>query len=350
MGILNEKDIYSPKFVTAEISDAENQIHFVPIKHTLGDYFLAEIDQKLYAFSLKNARHLKYRKTFAKSFEVIQYDTSHTESLKPEADLLRKMLIQNKLPKVDRTLFDVLRVIGRREQRVPMKVLLNDDGEPVIDEEGNPIRIEDPEYDGKFAEQSIPELIDEFVERAGPEYQKDVKHIIQYLSELGINKIVTPVQKVTDYLQGDFIATNPSFIAEGIPHYMRLDEEHKRITNTEIKGTRNLGKIMLIVMAVVIVAALVFIAYDQGWLDFAVNIADNVGTIQEGFQGIPSVGIPQTGGAGKGDYSDASIQSRYTPESLKVAIENGEIEYDKLSSNMKNLVGDVKVPQVAPVP
>lgn len=319
MGILNEKDIYSPKYVTAEITDSENRIHFVPIKHTIGDYFLCEIDSKLYVFTLKNARYLRYRQTLSRSFQVVQFDTTHYSSVSHHAKELELILTKNGLPKVDRMLFNVLRVLGRREK--------------------------DP-----YKPMSIPDLVALFVEQGGHQFEQEVRNIKEYLDELDIDHIVTPVRKVTDWLQEDFLATNPSYLGEAVAHYQRMDTEHKRISNYEIKPTKNLTKYMLIGMAVAIIIAVGFIGYDQGWFKFATDLAGNVSTIQEGFKGLPAPGVPASAGVGRGECSDAYLQQNYTPEGLKVAIQNGQVDYNCMSDNMKNLVGDVDVPKVVAVP
>ena len=67
MGVLHGRDIYSSKWITAEISDASNRVHYVPIKHTLGDYFLADILGDVYAFKIDGSRILQYRETLVKT-------------------------------------------------------------------------------------------------------------------------------------------------------------------------------------------------------------------------------------------------------------------------------------------
>ncbi len=41
MGVFNGRDVYSPKTLTAEITDGGMNKHFVPIKNVIGDYFIA---------------------------------------------------------------------------------------------------------------------------------------------------------------------------------------------------------------------------------------------------------------------------------------------------------------------
>ena len=75
MGVLSGRDILTSKYITAEITDSEDRIHYVAIKHTIGDFFVADLDGKFFAFTLQNARILTHRVTMTKSFRVIQFDT-----------------------------------------------------------------------------------------------------------------------------------------------------------------------------------------------------------------------------------------------------------------------------------
>ena len=70
MGVLSGRDILTSKFITAEITDSEDRIHYVAIKHTIGDYFVADLDGKFFAFTLKNARILTHRVTMTKFLNV----------------------------------------------------------------------------------------------------------------------------------------------------------------------------------------------------------------------------------------------------------------------------------------
>lgn len=126
MAILNGKDLLSSKFITAEISDSSDRLHYVPIKHSIGDYFVADLDGQLFAFTMKNARILTHRRTLTKSFRVVQFDTTHYSSLKPETKELEIALKKNALPTVDRMLYDVLRVLGRREKDSFGKYMVGD--------------------------------------------------------------------------------------------------------------------------------------------------------------------------------------------------------------------------------
>jgi len=102
--------------------------------------------------------------------------------------------------------------------------------------------------------------------------------------------------------------------------------------------------IVIALMAIVIVVGLVY-AIEEGVFDGIGEFIDSMGTLGEGLSGIPS---PTTGfqipSSGQ-DYSDEAIMAKYpTPESLRDAINRGEVDYNKLSSFVKDLVDSIEEP------
>ena len=310
MGVLSGRDILTSKFITAEITDSEDRIHYVAIRHTIGDYFVADLDGKFFAFSLKNARILTHRVTMTKSFRVIQYDTSHYSSLRPETKELELLLQKNSLPKVNKILHNVLRVLARREKH-------------------------------DFKPHSIIDLVAEFSDKQG-QYPEEVRNIKNYLLELDVDTIVTPVRKVTDFIQEDLIATSPSFLGELLPRIQRLDNEHKKITNTPVKGTGGVLKLAVIALMAIVIIVGVAYAHDQGMFEGVTEFTDSMGTLGDGLSGLPS---PTQGFQTPlaDDYSDAAIQAKYTPEELKIAVASGEVDYNKLSENTKDMLDDIEL-------
>lgn len=285
-------------------------MHFVPIKHTFDDMFIAEVNKQLYAFTIKGARILRYKQALVRSFGVIQYDTTHFSSIKSEFKELEIILKENSLPKVNRELFGIFQVLSKREK-------------------------------GKFEEHDITKLIAEFKENFSKKYPERVEQIEKFLKELDTKKIVTPLKRVTDMLQEDFVATSPNFLASVIPYLKSVDMDIKKVNNTEIKGHKNLMKYILIALIGIIIIAAVFIAYDQGAFDGLFSLGNSLSNVGSSFQGLPS----PTGGfstPAKADpYSDENIMAKYTPEALKEAINTGTIEYNKLSQKMKDTVDNL---------
>jgi len=363
MAILNGRDLLSAKYTTAEISDANDQVHYVPIKNMIGDYFVAELNGQLFAFTMKGARILTHRKTATKSFRVVQFDTSHYSSIKPETKALEIVLKKNALHPVDRMLHDVLRVLGRREKETFGKFLvgnqsfdteveandyldsLNDEDKKIttVDEDGHEVT---EMLKVKWDVHDIDDLIRIFRSKEG-EFPKQVQQMKQYLDELDVKQVVTPVRKITDFIQKDLIATSPSYLGGLLLNYHRVNGELRKLTNSPEKPTGSFMKIAVIGLIIGMgVFAVAFMA-NEGYFDGVMEFTDNLGTIQEGFKGIPSPtqGI-QRGGATAGgaiDYSDDGIMASYPePCKLKEDVNNGIVDYNKLSTFVQDMVDDLE--------
>ena len=350
MGIFdNGNKIYSPKYITAEITDDNDNIHFFPITHTFDGFFMVEIDKQLYAFTTKNARILRYRQKLVKSFGVIQYDVSHYSSIKKEFKELEIALKKNGLPRLNRTLFGALDIFAKREKSTFGKYLINKKSFDTLEDAQYYLEEHKLESAIKHDIHDINALIKEFETLEG-QYPEKVSKIQDFLHDLNIDQVVTPLRRITECLQEDFLATSPNFLASAVPKLEAVDFEHKKVTNSEIKGHKNLMLYMLI--GIVIVAAIIGIAYanEKGAFSGITSFTNNLGTIKESFQGLPS----PTGGfknpaATKADKcSDEYVQAHYTPEQLKVAINAGEMDYNCLSDTTKKYIGDLPPIEVAP--
>ena len=296
----NGNKIYSPKYITAEITDDNDNIHFFPITKDFDGYFVVEINKQLYAFTTKGARILRYKQKIVRSFGVIQYDVCNYRPIKPEIKELELMLKKNSLHKLNVRLFNILQLLGRREK-------------------------------ADFKPHDINALIAEFEKEFGGEYPEKVAEIKSYLRELDIDHIVTPLRRITEFIHEDLIATSPNFIASVVPKLKSLDYEHKLITNTEIKGNKHLMKYIVVALCIGLVIAGIAIANDKGVFKPLQDVGAGLQDLGKSGIGIPS---PMQGfqKPTADDYSDAAIQARFpTPESLKAAVQAGTIDYNKLS-------------------
>lgn len=349
-------EVLGPKFTTAVISDSDDRVHFVPIKHTIGDYFLAQIDDKYFAFTLKGKRILTHRsKTgMGKSFQMIQYDTTNSHCLKPTTKELEIMLSENSLGKLDRQKFEILSILARREKKNFGKWSVgakdfDTEGEaydylnsleektvPGKDENGKPCRII---LEVKHNVHSIEDLALVFEKQNG-EFPEKVKEIKAYLDSLDIKHIVTPIRNVTDFIEHDLITEDAGFLGEGVARIQRLDGTLREVTNVPVKPKGNTMKYMVVALVVVIGVVGVYALSESGALKGITDFTDNLGTIQEGFKGLPSPtqGI-QRASSGGVDYSDAALQSKYPDCSvLRDDINAGVIDYNKLSSTMQGFI------------
>ena len=297
MGVLHGRDMLSSKWITAIISDASHRVHFVPIKHTIGDYFITDIDGDVYAFKIDGRRILQYRESMVKTFRILQYDISHHLPLGAETKELEIILELNKLPKVDGMLANIFKILGSKER-------------------------------GDFVSHKLAELIDriqgyekvEAQNALNAKYSKDALNMINYLDHLDITEIVTPLRKVSEFIQEDLIATDPKFMGTVVSSYQRTDMEHKKVTNTPLASKQAWLKFMVIFMGIGMVLAIGFVIYDGGYIDQMM-----------GGMSVPSLG----------QISDDVIMSTYPDaESLRVAVDNGTVDYDKLSSVAQSIVDE----------
>jgi hypothetical protein len=354
MGILKGK-VLTPKFMTAQITDAEDRVYFVPIKHTIGNYFLAEIDGKFFAFDLQGARKLTHRSKsgLGKSFQMIQYDTSHYSSLKPTTVALEKMLKANGLGKMDRRLHHILTILARREKEnfglwsvgkedfetleLAQEYLDSLTKKTITVKDKNGVETEQ-ELEIIHNVHNINDLVKIFEGEEG-EFPDQVKEIKAYLKSLDVDHIVTPLRPITDFITDDLIATKASFQGEVVSRYQRLDGTLRNITNVPVKPPSNIMTYLIVGLIVGIGIAGVYGLSESGALDEVYKFTDNLSTIQEGFKGLPAPGAIQRSSTGGTDYTDASIMANYPGcDSLSAAINDGTIDYNNLSTNMKGMV------------
>ena len=296
MGVLHGRDLLSSKWITAIISDSSHRVHFVPIKHTIGDYFITDIDGDVYAFKIDGRRILQYRESMVKTFRILQYDITHHLPLGAETKELEIILELNKLPRVDGMLANIFKILGSKER-------------------------------GNFVSHKLSELIDrisgyektEARNELNERYSRDAVNMINYLDHLDVKEIVTPLRKVSEFIQEDLIATDPKFMGTVVASYQRTDMEHKKVTNTPIASKQAWIKFMAIFCAIGMVGAIGFVIYDGGHLDSMMGMS------------MPTLG----------QIDDTTIMNKYpTAEDLRIAVDSGEVSYDKLSSVAQGIVDE----------
>jgi len=306
MGVLTGKDIYSSKYITADITDAAHKVHFVPIKYVLGDYFLADINQRIYLFKIDGARIFTWEKTLAKSFRKLYYNTSHVRPISPEdtkqIDLLLK---ENKLPKINKNLYQILRLLGLNEEL----------------------------KEGDKPRHSLKKLSEE-VEKQGEKHPEEVANMIQYIKNLGEDReIVTPIRKIGEFIERDLIETSAGFLGDVIAHYQRTDIEHRKVMNRPYGIKKPWMMIIALMMVVLIIVAVVVYLLEDG-----------------AFEGIIP-GLP-----GTEDPAEAIMAKYTTPEALEEAIDSGELDFDELPKDIRSMLTkfreaeEAKGPTATPIP
>lgn len=299
MGIIKHKDIFSSKWITAEITDASNRIYYVPIKRTIGDYFLADIENHVYCFKIEGARIKVYQHTLVKSFRVLQYDLNHYMPVSAKDNkMLEEVLKKNALPKMNMMLFNILKLLGKREK-------------------------------ASFTTHDLQKLVNE-VGKHEKDYKERVESIKNYLQHLNVTEIVTPVRQITEFIEGDLLATDSKFMGSIVTQHARTDIEHKKVTNTPEAGKTAWIKFMLIAAMIGIIILVAYLAYDSG-------IFNNL------IPSFPSFNVPSL----TPPSQQQSLMDKYpNPEAAKAAIDRGELDYNSLTNDEKAMIDTVKSPTV----
>ena len=306
MGVLHGRDLFSSKYITAEITDSSNRLHYVPIRFVIGDYFLTDINRQTYCFKIDGSRIKYYQETAVKSFRVIQYDINHflPVSAKDNKEL-EEILKRNTLPKVDNMLFSLLKYFGKKEK-----------------------------HDGKeFTEHNLAELFDE-ASKLKEDLPEETQNLINYLNELETDRIVTPVKKISEFLDGELMTTEPKFLGTIVSAYQRTDVEQKKMSNTPIGPKHAWMKMLLVIIIVVMLVAAIAIGWSMGLFNGLMPSFANFG---------PSGAASTTPGGGTSTANTQSLLSQYpTPDSMVQAIHDKTLSCSQLPKDIKGMVNNFK--------
>jgi len=309
MAVLHGRDLLTSKFITAIISDSSSRAHFVPIKHTIGDYFLTVLDKQMYVFKLVGSEIKTYRQTAIKSFRVLFYDTTHYRPIATDmCKELELVLDKNSLPRLNMMLFKILKAIGRQQRP-------KSDTYEIADFKAALKKYEDHNPDG-------------------------YKNITNFLDNLAIDNICTPVRKIGDFIEDDLLDTDSGFLGTIISHFQRTDVIHKKVTNQPIGSKTAWLKWIAIFSLVGLVLAIIYMAYEQGAFDGLMKLGEPFGSVGEAWKSAMQGTGPKP----------QDVMSQFTPEQLKAAIDRGEVNPDSLPPDIRKLVEGVKLPTVSENP
>lgn len=308
MGIFSHDQIYSRKFINAEIMDSSQRIYVVHIKYPIGEYFLAEIDGKIYAFRMKGKLYSYHHRAMFTTRKMY-FTTAHYRPIDFENNKdLEIFLRTNQLPNVDRTLLSTLKYLGKREKSKMVKRKPKR-GVEVTEEE--------------FQPHDLKELA-KVIQGKEDVYSAQVKNLLTYLESLNVDQIVTPCKNITEFLEDNLIATDPKFLGDTLLTADETDKEHKIVTNVPVKGRGPMLKIIAIAAIISMVGLTGWIAYDQGW-----------------FNGLGG-GIP---GFTPKKETPPECSS---PEACKMAVDAGKVKKSDLPPDLQKLIDSVKLPTVQP--
>jgi hypothetical protein len=309
MGVLHGRDLFSSKYPTAMIKDASKRLHFVPIKHTIGDYFMTKLDNKWYFFKI-DSEVCEYRQSLTKSFKVYQYDTTHYRPIKSEIKELELLLKKNNLPKVGINLANVFRLLGNREKETDE--FNGHDINEIIKKINN--------YDKSKIARIIPK--DQSL------FKNQMESLLNYLDNLGIEKIVTPVKNISNFIEGDLRAKDPGFLGTIGDQLESLEFESKKVNNEALGNKKAWLLPIALVMIVGLMAVLVYMAYESGTFDDLLVMIPDISEV--------SLQPPTT--------PPGNILNQYpSPEAAKAAIDAGTVSITDFPPEMRDAISKIKV-------
>lgn len=300
MGIFGGKDhFFSSKYITAIIRDSHKRFHLVAIQFTIGDFFIAKINGLVYCFKINPEEIYTQFNKWTKTIKILDYTTKHYAPMSAEhCKELELIILKNGLPHIDRMMFNILEQLGRTEGV-------------------------------KFKPHKLSQVTKIFKGRDDLHAQ-NMTNISIFLKDLNVNEIVTPVKEITQFLYKDFIATDGQFIASIGENMVRAEVEKRRITNTPMGAKKSYAKLMLIGMIAALVIGIGYWAFSSGVFEGGFTMP-----------GMPAFGPPP--------QSMQSIAQKYpTPESAKIAIDQGKAKMSDFPPDFQKYIRDFKPPKVEP--
>ena len=347
LGVIKHRDVFSAKYLTAIITDENDRGFFVPIKKTVGHFFVTTLAGNIYAFTLEGARLITYREILARAVKFIEYDTSHFKSLQSYQKELELFLEKNRLPKMNRVQLAFIRIAGRKERQMindkevkVKKIEIANQLNELKDRLVLPAKIDD---DGnranKFTPIEIAKLLNEIQERSD-DFPVEAENMKNYVQSLGIDYIVTPIRKLSESLQEDLITTSASFLGELLPRIQRVDNEHKTISNKPVTSKWAWVKWVLLLGMLLVLVSMIVYGIQHGWFDYFTNMLPKA----DSFAAFQPIATKATQSC-----TDAALQAKYPePLELKIAVMEGR-ETCKLSDFMQQMVDSTPLPEVEPI-
>lgn len=296
MGFFSSTDLFSNRYINAEIDDETDRRWVVHIKHILGGYFLADLEGRLYAFKLGKTKTLKH--TLTKKYEFLNYTTTNyrpidTAKLK-ELELL---CTQHSLPKIDRNMLDVLNLLSKREKSMKKGEI--------------------------FKGHDIKKLVEQIMTNADANPEKAI-NLKTFLDELDTAQLLTPVRRVSDFLDEELKETDTKYLADVSTQHQRAETENRIMTNRPIKGGKSITKLVVVIMIAVMAIGVVVYLVSSGQLSHGISM-------------FPTT--PTAGTAGGGILHAMDIAGKYpTPESLVNAIKTNAVTCSQLDGELKSMV------------
>ena len=306
MKIFHNNSLLKSKNPQALVIDDNNRIHIIDIKHTIGEYFLAQIHKQTYAFKLEHTSKVTYRETGHKLIELYIYYTDSYRPISGAVNVLREWLETHNLKKMSKPLKDFLSKIQRSE---------------------------DPE---NFEDYDINELLLKIKESSTTEEEQEAYNVLFYWfksANIPDNKIVRPVQRLRDYLDINLTTTEPHLIGTIFRHVHNTDRQTHLITNSTIGIKTPMLKLIALMAVIGAAGIFLYVLYDGGHLS----------SIGLEIPGLPTMGedVLSYKPTDPPDEVLVKLSAKYpSPELLVNAVDNGDIDYSQLPLEIQDIIDE----------
>lgn len=302
---LGSKNLLSTKFDNAEIWDTDGEVHFIEIKHKVGNRFFTEIKGQAYCFQLDGSRVGTWRENpkIAKSIRLFHYDTNHITPVSAKNNKeLEDLLANNSLPKVNGMLQGIFEQLAHKERKMP--------------------KTKD------FTGHDLIQFIESFTEQEINAFPENYQNLKTFVENLPSNQIVNPVKKISEFIKDDLLPTDAAFYGNLTAQVKRTEESNRIIMN---KPKNAKSKLLLYIMVAVVVICVIAI----------IGLMVSSGNVH-----LPGLGFPTgTATTGQQCYDDPCLMKQFpTAESMKAAVDAHQLDYSKLSAMSKNFVDSAKKP------
>lgn len=149
-----------------------------------------------------------------------------------------------------------------------------------------------------------------------PKRYTDHEELIQFLKDQPLDKIVTPVRRITDFVDETILAPDPAIFGAIKTSMKMLLNENREVNHVEIKAKKGWMKIFLVMAVIAMGIAIAWFIYDGGYLD-------NIGASFGGSFGV---------------ISDEELRNKYPKcNQLVTAVDGGIVKYDQMSKTGQSI-------------
>lgn len=230
----------------------------------------------------------------AKTFSFYVYFTDNYSPFTSELKEIELIITKNDLPRLSILVYKMLKRFARHEKR---------------------------KFEALEKKAVIEALRKE--QKNNPKKQIEYQELLDFIEELPLEKIVTPIKRVTEHLDQTFLSPDPAIFGAIKSSLMLALTQNRETNHVEIKAKTGWFKIIAVVALVSLLCTTLYFAYEAG-----------------AFDSIWDMMSPSFGGK-----SDDQIMQQYgNCPALRAAVDSGKLNYDSLSKAVQDVYNSCLAP------